>query len=230
MTPTRIEFELLRNQVEFLSNSFDWVVGGIGIVITFVIILVGYFVTQSNSRELQVIKNEAKAQTKEMVDVTFNQLQQKIDDTYRNLEELIQDRVKEVVDKMYEHVDGKHSETESIIYNFKSLAEGELARIFALANEDKGYWAQSFGWWLSAATNYHDADENELKKLSLNEAKGMLEKIEKFDAVNIDTLWEKMDKNKDILTKLKVTNSIAEVIEVLMLEKAKLEKEKTPTV
>ncbi|KND48011.1 MAG: hypothetical protein AB201_00215 [Parcubacteria bacterium C7867-006] len=204
LTATSTEFILLSRQVDYLNNSFNWVVGGIGVVITIVIGVIGltqfFYNRKLISQESEVIK-------KDLADVV-NKI---VDDKALSLQSFIEESIADV-----------RMELE---LQKKSMG-GDIARSYALSCEKDDLHATAFNWWLSAAENY-DSRNNGLLPMTIKSAKDCLEKIVAGDSFNIKILWDKMTDNQEKIARLKIKHPTeAKLLEDLMMAKASLSETK----
>lgn len=226
MPPISTELLLLQDRIDFLSNSFNWVIGSIGIVVTLTIVLVGYYVKQTNTKEIERIKKEAKELSDKLIKETVSGIKEQLDAAYAELDK-IKTSVQETADKMHTHVDGKHSEMEALVHEFKNSAQGNIARVYAITNEERKQWGHAFTWWLEAAVCYSENDSSKLRNIAIQGARSSLEKIKAGEKVYIDALWEHMTGNCELIERLgKKHKNVADLIQEMMMEKAKLPKEK----
>lgn len=204
LTATSTEFLLLSSQVGYLNESFNWVVGGIGIVVAIALGVIGALQFLHNKKTLQTELLELKK------DLTQTILKIS-DEKALSLQAFTEESLLTVRKEME--------------FQRESL-EGDIDRSYALKCEDKELHALAFKRWLKAASHYEFVGESDLVALSIRCAKESLEKIKTGDSHNIKTLWDDMSKTKEIATKLSVAHETEmELVINLMKEKSSLPEE-----
>jgi len=206
LTSTSTDFVLLSEKISYLTNSFNWVVGGIGIVITIVIGIIGLVQFFYNKK---LIGQEIGDIKKDLNDFTNKTLDEKA----LSLQSYIESEISSLRDEM-------ESKRRSM--------SGDIARSYALSCESDMLYATAFNWWLSAAVHYDEIGSSFLST-AIKSAKDCLEKIEDGDGFNIKILWEKMTDNQDYISRLRDKHTAeSKLIDDLMMKKASLSETSLP--
>lgn len=167
LTSTSTEFLVLSTKIEYLINSFDWIVGGIGVVVTIVLVLVGlgnfFYTRRLTQEEVEKLKEETKGLVQKNLDEGSTALRSLIEDEFSFVRRDIEDRF-------------KNQDTK--IEDLKSVTEGEEARLFALLSATGSVWEMAFLYWLKAAYWYSKNVKNKsLLTTALKSADKNLNKI-----------------------------------------------------
>lgn len=206
LTATSTEFLLLIEKVNYLNNSFNWVVGSIGIVIAIALGGIGFMTIFYNKK---FINEEAKDLKKEVTDILTKTIEQEV----KSMQALIEENTSSMRMEM-------ESERQSM--------QANIDRTYALNCQEKKLYALAFGWWLSAATNFDKYGEEKLTSMSIKSAKDCLENIIIGDQINIKGLWEKMTDYNQSISLLAVKHPIeAKLISELMSQKAGLSEKRS---
>ncbi|MFA6608574.1 MAG: hypothetical protein WCT07_01550 [Candidatus Paceibacterota bacterium] len=197
LTASSTSFIILQNNVSYLMNSFNWVVGAIGIVTTLVIILVGWYQTSATKnltkQEVEKLKDDLSKIQKETLEGIKGEIKTETDKVY----EQMKNELSVVFDEIKIMVDGNKSQMEKI----KNDVMGEIARNYAIKNDQEGSFSAAFNWYLFAASSYSSADpSNEFVDKCLVWALSVLRKINKAEMkTEIDFLFERSEQNASFL-------------------------------
>lgn len=195
-----VRFLLLDNKLESIESHMNWNIGMLTLAITFImaIFAVIQFIYQRQ------IEKESLRKLKE--DLT-SEINEKILEKEEILKNLINSGIKI---------------TESELKNRIKLMSGDLARNYGIYCDSRNFHATSFGWWLTAATEYSELGNNSnMYNISFNAAKESLEKVNTKEDVNV--LLEDINRNSDHLNRLKIKNNAqAEILESILNEKLRL--------
>lgn len=219
MTSTSTAFLLLLQRVDYLTDSFNWVVGGIGISVGVAIVLVGFIqaiaTNRTNRQEIATLKNELKKDFETHLEsITAN----------------FSERVDKKALEFQSFVDESLSRLRLDLEEEKWILKGDNARSFALRNNDARNYGTEVGWWLEASVCYSKTVvANDLLSVAIQEARTALENIMEGDATNIDTLLNRLTHNINFLNTLAEKHPIeAEFLRNLMLQKIALPRTRVP--
>jgi hypothetical protein len=148
LTATSTEFLLLVQQVNFLTSSFEWVVGGIGVSVAVTFIIVGYVQAKVNKNEIETLKNELKTNNDHSISKSAKELSQNIES-----------KLRDSTDHLQAYVDDKWSILEGEIEDHRRKLDFESSRALAIMSNRDGLYNKSCSFWLSAA-NYCGDDED----------------------------------------------------------------------
>lgn len=207
-----------------LTSSFEWVVGGIGIVVAIAVGIMGFVQWRLNKSEIESLRQVLMQELSSRISNETGVLEKNIDEKVLTLQALTKTIVSEAKDEVQKYVDDKQSLLESSIYSFRNSVEGDIARSYALSLEEDGGYGSAFNWWINAAVCFSE-NNSDLLNVAIKGAKRCLESIKEGDVSNIDYLLERMTENSNHIKKLSTKHkNEADLIKDLMLEKAKLNK------
>lgn len=151
LTATSSEIIELTSKINFLQNSFDWIIGGVGISVSVAIILVGIIQTITQDRKINLItEKEVSKIRKELEDIKENtiadinkQLKEQVDQIYDQLKNELSvavTSVKNDVESTKSNFDIVVKSLEDRVLYITSKASGEISRSFAIYNQEKSFF------------------------------------------------------------------------------------------
>lgn len=160
LTSTSTEMITLVQRLDFLDESFDWIVGGIGVTITIAIALIAIFqflyLTKINKQAFQSFKSEVQNQLTKKFDDLSLKTDAYIQDSFDKLEQRINKKVEFLDNKVGEHISIIHAKDAIATANYGSAYVHYLSGAgMACLIKDK-----------HAARKHLDASIENLKKLS----------------------------------------------------------------
>ncbi len=87
-----------------------------------------------------------------------NEVKKQVDLTYQDLTE-----------KLIKAMDSKFLDQENQLKNELKSSKAEISRLFALSCEDQKFYYQAFVWWVAALRYYHEIENVELIRISVDQ-------------------------------------------------------------